>query len=336
MQQKKPIAHPARSLRSIRGDGRARKSARAADLSPVAGPIEVAGAIPEAPMSADAMTTDVADAHAAGVVDASLSLDISSPHADLEDTFFRRGLDPAKVTGNESGLVYMLSKNELRKERLRAAVARFRWLAWDRLPTKKRDTVFFVGVGASAVALFGLAFYLWVGNSEAANVARKVATNPETATVPVAPAVVPVAVVAVVPVAAVPVAAVAAAIPSPKALTPELEAQLAKCRAAHGKAKYQAVLSTCGPVAAADPNSAEVALMLAHAEFERGRAVQALDWAKKVVVLDPAQADAYVYMGGAEQVAGRLKAARDAYRKYLELAPEGRYADDLRVILKSL
>ena len=46
--------------------------------------------------------------------------------------------------------------------------------------------------------------------------------------------------------------------------------------------------------------------------------------------------DAYVFVGGAEQSAGHRKAAKEAYKHYLQLAPGGRYAADLRAIVGSL
>jgi predicted TPR repeat methyltransferase len=51
------------------------------------------------------------------------------------------------------------------------------------------------------------------------------------------------------------------------------------------------------------------------------------------VAADPNLADAYVFIGTAEQAAGHAQAAKIAYLKYLELAPTGRYAQDLKAIV---
>jgi tetratricopeptide (TPR) repeat protein len=96
------------------------------------------------------------------------------------------------------------------------------------------------------------------------------------------------------------------------------------------------VLVSCGRAFANDPRSAEIAVMLAKTEFDRGRFRQALDWAKKTVALDENQADAYVFLGGAEQASGHEAAAKTAYQRYLQLSPKGRYAADLRAVLGSL
>jgi tetratricopeptide (TPR) repeat protein len=108
------------------------------------------------------------------------------------------------------------------------------------------------------------------------------------------------------------------------------------CRKAFDLRRAKDVLPTCPRAIDETPQSAELAIMLAKTEFERGRARQALDWAKKAVALDAERAEAYVYLGSAEQAAGHVAAAKAAYRRYLQLAPQGRHAADLRAVLASL
>lgn len=119
------------------------------------------------------------------------------------------------------------------------------------------------------------------------------------------------------------------------AATPQGETYEA-CRKAFDLRRAKDVLATCPRAINETPQSAELAIMLAKTEFERGRARQALDWAKKAVALDAEHAEAYVYLGGAEQAAGHVAAARAAYKRYLQLAPQGRHAADLRAVLASL
>ena len=57
---------------------------------------------------------------------------------------------------------------------------------------------------------------------------------------------------------------------------------------------------------------------------------------RKALAVNPELSDAYVFVGSAEQQAGHAQAARTAYNKYLELAPKGRYAQDLRAVLRGL
>lgn len=47
---------------------------------------------------------------------------------------------------------------------------------------------------------------------------------------------------------------------------------------------------------------------------------------------DPNAPDACVFIGGAEQNAGHGKAPREAYERYLQRAPSGRYTADLRLV----
>jgi Flp pilus assembly protein TadD len=108
------------------------------------------------------------------------------------------------------------------------------------------------------------------------------------------------------------------------------------CQDAYGRGRRKQVLSACAQAFADNPKSAEIAVMLAKTELDRGRARQALDWAKQAVALDEKQADAYVILGGAQQAIGHPAAAKFAYQRYLQLAPKGRYAADLRAVLGSL
>jgi tetratricopeptide (TPR) repeat protein len=112
----------------------------------------------------------------------------------------------------------------------------------------------------------------------------------------------------------------------------------AHCRevAAGATARYGALVKACQPAAAADPKDVDILLVLARAEADHGGSVKALDWAERAISLDPTLPDAYLYAGTAHQAAGHNKDARAAYQKYIELAPTGRYAADLRAVLKSL
>ncbi len=110
---------------------------------------------------------------------------------------------------------------------------------------------------------------------------------------------------------------------------------MALCKKAIDQHRNKEVLKSCADAFAAAP-SADAAVTLAKVEFDRGRVAQALDWAKKAIAIDAERADAYVFLGGAEQAAGRNAAAKTAYKRYLQLAPQGRYAADLRSVLSTL
>lgn len=95
-------------------------------------------------------------------------------------------------------------------------------------------------------------------------------------------------------------------------------------------------MAACTAAAEANPESAEALNMLAHVELNRGHLTKANEIAQKAVALNPKIPDAYVIIGGAHQNGGRNREAKAAYRRYLELAPRGRYADELRSILNGL
>jgi tetratricopeptide (TPR) repeat protein len=117
---------------------------------------------------------------------------------------------------------------------------------------------------------------------------------------------------------------------------PEFARQLADCRAAFARNRLRDAAAACGAAVASNPGSADALTMLARTELNRGRLARAGEMATKAVAIDPRQADAYVIIGGVRQEAGQNREAKAAYRRYLQLAPQGRYADELRSIINSL
>ena len=120
--------------------------------------------------------------------------------------------------------------------------------------------------------------------------------------------------------------------------TPGIAELREHCRKADagGNGRPAAVLAACRPAIEAEPQAADIMVILARAELDRGRAGEARSWAKKALEVNPDLADAYVVLGGAEQEAENPEAAKAAYKRYLELAPSGRHAHELRTILDSL
>jgi CheY-like chemotaxis protein len=138
----------------------------------------------------------------------------------------------------------------------------------------------------------------------------------------------------------------AAAAPNPKlAAAPEGEAAFAAsdfpqllelCQTAFANGRMKDATAACAAAQQANPESATAMGLLSHAEFNRNHRKEALSWAEKAVKVDPKLADAYVIIGGVQQDAGHKGEARAAYRKYLDLAPKGQYASDLRAIIDTL
>jgi hypothetical protein len=112
--------------------------------------------------------------------------------------------------------------------------------------------------------------------------------------------------------------------------------QLATCRTQFLRSRYRDAAASCAAALEANPSSADALTMMAHVELNRGRLGRANELAQKAIAIDPNQADAYVIIGGVHQDSGRNAEAKVAYRRYLQLAPHGRYADELRSIVGSL
>jgi tetratricopeptide (TPR) repeat protein len=126
--------------------------------------------------------------------------------------------------------------------------------------------------------------------------------------------------------------------PAQAAVAGEAVALKAECVKAYGngRGKYKTIVSTCGRVLEVDPRAADVMVMLANAELDRGKTKESVEWAHKALAVDASLPEPYVVVGTAEQMAGHPKEAKAAYEKYLELAPTGPFASDLRQVLKGL
>ena len=120
-----------------------------------------------------------------------------------------------------------------------------------------------------------------------------------------------------------------------RALPTEFPTLLAACRQAFTEKRARDAETACGAAKDANPESAEANALLGHALFGRKKRREALQSAERAVELDPRQSDAYVIIGGVKQAFGDKAAAKAAYKKYLELAPNGQYAPDLRAIVES-
>jgi hypothetical protein len=116
-------------------------------------------------------------------------------------------------------------------------------------------------------------------------------------------------------------------------------AKLSACtgvlRSGRFKERYREVDSKCRAAFQAAP-AAPLAMEIAQAALENGRNADAASWARRAIGVDPRHANAFVLLGGAEQQMGHPAEARAAYARYLELAPNGEHAQDVRALLPRL
>jgi len=73
----------------------------------------------------------------------------------------------------------------------------------------------------------------------------------------------------------------------------------------------------------------------AEAAIDEGDIDIATRLARKALQLEPATPDAYIVLGLAAQARAQVAQARTYFKKYLELAPNGDRAKDVKSILRS-
>jgi len=99
---------------------------------------------------------------------------------------------------------------------------------------------------------------------------------------------------------------------------------------AEGAKKYQAEADAIiGP-------RPELAFNEASTAWNAGKADKAMEGVKKAMAMDPKFPDSYYLLGLLELNKGDVKAAKAAWHKYLELAPTGRKAGEVKGYLKEL
>ena len=132
-----------------------------------------------------------------------------------------------------------------------------------------------------------------------------------------------------------PVAVAPPVLPPGEATAPEEAATspVEDCRDVYALGNPAATVEVCTRAFMVLPDSARIAAILAHAELDQGHFELAGEWARKAVDIDPTLAEPYAYLGFVADQAGRRHEARASYRRYLELAPRGAYAEDITTIL---
>ena len=86
--------------------------------------------------------------------------------------------------------------------------------------------------------------------------------------------------------------------------------------------------------AVCSPRDPALAMKVAQAYHARGRYADAGVWARRALALDGVDPEALVILAHAERRAGRPAAAKDAYRRYLTLAPRGWHVAEARAAVR--
>ena len=85
-----------------------------------------------------------------------------------------------------------------------------------------------------------------------------------------------------------------------------------------------------------DPNDAMFANNVGFAWYRAGKLQEAVLWFQQAISLDPRRAVAYLNLGDAYAKLSKEAPARDAYQKYLDLAPNSKAAPDVKKKLEAL
>lgn len=105
-----------------------------------------------------------------------------------------------------------------------------------------------------------------------------------------------------------------------------------RCLQAVQQERWEDALSVCGVALAEEPQSAP---LFAASLVATGSTRLAIGLLREYVESYPDDASGWIVYGDAQSRLGEVSAARAAWRNYLELEPEGRWADDVREVLES-
>ena len=116
----------------------------------------------------------------------------------------------------------------------------------------------------------------------------------------------------------------------------QYQALLAQGKALYEKGQAKKAIAPLEKAVALKADGDEALVVLANCHLDRGELDKALAAAQLAVAANGRNADGYVVIGAVQQQKSHNAEARAAYEKYLELAPKGQFAGDVRSILASL
>lgn len=128
---------------------------------------------------------------------------------------------------------------------------------------------------------------------------------------------------------------------SPAALDPASLAKLDEARKAYESAngsssKLKPLGEKLQEILTAAPDHPEALTLMAQVYLEQGKLDESLTTSTRCTEVSPESSGCWLTIGVIQEAKGVKEVARVAYTKYLELAPEGRYAKDARKALQRL
>ncbi|HEY3355011.1 MAG TPA: response regulator [Polyangia bacterium] len=136
------------------------------------------------------------------------------------------------------------------------------------------------------------------------------------------------------PVAAATDAASAVAAGNPTDYPTDYPTVLAEARKLSRKGKRAAAIAKYEQALTLNPKGDGAMAALANIYMDQGSNGKALDWAHKTVQANPRNADGYLVLGTVHQLNGKKAEARAAFKRYLEISPRGKQAEEVRLFLQ--
>lgn len=124
--------------------------------------------------------------------------------------------------------------------------------------------------------------------------------------------------------------------PPTKVVSAGYLANLQKGQKLYRAGKLKAAAESLEKAVEANPNGVAALVALANAYFELDKNQKAVEMAKRALAISPKNARAHLTLGTIYQTMGKNGLAKQSYQQYLKLEPKGRFAQDVRSILKSL
>jgi tetratricopeptide (TPR) repeat protein len=106
--------------------------------------------------------------------------------------------------------------------------------------------------------------------------------------------------------------------------------------ALHEKRKYREAAEKFERALALAGGNSTVLLAYAQSLMELDRGADALRAAEKCAALDPNNARAWLIIGSVKQDKGDSAGAKEAYVRYIKLAPTDKYAEDVRRVIENI
>ena len=100
--------------------------------------------------------------------------------------------------------------------------------------------------------------------------------------------------------------------------------------------KLGAAINVLNKAVEMDGDNAKAHAVLGSAYFDSNETQKALRHLQRAVALNPKNGQALVILGNVHQALGNSDQAKSMYQKYLKLAPNGKFADDVKMILQAL